>query len=149
MRKLKIPAFFDEHGLTLVTGGILALWIVMYAIGDPSTHWGAFFGNAIADWSGVLLIVLGSKYLMERGSKESKRQYDPRNHGAVRFLNEHSFSIFVIATLALWILVFNHTTPSAKWGQVAGNIVSEWTQALGLIFLTKKFRERGSEESKD
>ena len=149
MSKPPIRTFLDEHGLTLVTASVLLLWIVMYSVGDPSTHWGAFFGNAIADWSGVLLIVLGSKYLMERGSKESKRQYDRKHRGALHFLTEHSFSIFVVLTLAMWILVFNHTSPNAKWGQVAGNIVSEWTQALGLIFLTKKFRERGSEESKD
>jgi hypothetical protein len=38
--------------------------------------------------------------------------------------------------------------PDAKWGQVVGNIVSEWTQILGLVVLTKKLIERGSKESK-
>lgn len=120
----------------------------MYARSSQNTHWGAFFGNAIADWSGVVLMVLGTKFFMERGSKETERQADPKHRGIRRLLDEHSFSIFVIVTLAIWIVVFNHQDPNAKWGQVVGNIVSEWTQALGLIFLTKSLRERGSEESK-
>jgi len=35
----------------------------------------------------------------------------------------------------------------AKWGQVVGNIVSEWTQILGLVLMTKRFIERHSQES--
>jgi len=35
----------------------------------------------------------------------------------------------------------------AKWGQVVGNVVSEWTQILGLVVLTKRLIERGSKES--
>jgi hypothetical protein len=31
-----------------------------------------------------------------------------------------------------------------KWGQVVGNIVSEWTQILGLVLLTKRMIETGS-----
>lgn len=30
----------------------------------------------------------------------------------------------------------------AKWGQVLGNIVSEWTQIFGLVLLTKRLVER-------
>jgi hypothetical protein len=36
--------------------------------------------------------------------------------------------------------------PNSKWGQVVGNIVSEWTQILGLVLLTKRLMERGSKE---
>jgi len=32
-------------------------------------------------------------------------------------------------------------------GQVAGNIVSEWTQIIGLVLLTKRLIERHSKES--
>jgi len=32
---------------------------------------------------------------------------------------------------------------------VVGNIVSEWTQIIGLVLLTKKLVETGSKESKD
>ncbi len=149
MRGKLLRGFCSEHGLTIATCAILLLWIVLYMGSNQNTHWGAFFGNAIADWSGVVLMVLGTKIFMERGSKETKRQYDLKDKGIVRFLREHSFSIFVIVTLAVWIVVFDHQDPNAKWGQVVGNVVSEWTQALGLIFLTKRLKERGSEESKE
>jgi hypothetical protein len=35
-----------------------------------------------------------------------------------------------------------------KWGEVVGNIVSEWTQVLGLVLLTKRLVEAGSKESR-
>ena len=38
--------------------------------------------------------------------------------------------------------------PEAKWGQVVGNLVSEWTQTLGLVLLSKRFFERQSGEKK-
>jgi hypothetical protein len=38
--------------------------------------------------------------------------------------------------------------PNGKWGQVVGNIVSEWTQIFGLVLLTKKLIETGSRESR-
>ena len=34
--------------------------------------------------------------------------------------------------------------PSSKRGQVVGNIVSEWTQILGFILMTKRLIEVGS-----
>jgi hypothetical protein len=34
----------------------------------------------------------------------------------------------------------------SKWGQVVGNIVSEWTQILGLVLMTKRLMEAGSKE---
>ena len=40
-----------------------------------------------------------------------------------------------------------HMNPETKWGQVVGNIVSEWGQMAGLVFLTKRLTERGSKES--
>jgi hypothetical protein len=36
--------------------------------------------------------------------------------------------------------------PDSKWGQVVGNIVSEWTQVLGLVLMTKRLIEVGSKE---
>jgi hypothetical protein len=38
---------------------------------------------------------------------------------------------------------------TSKWGQVVGNIVSEWLQTLGLVLMTKIFIERGSKESRE
>ena len=41
---------------------MLGLWITFYCYSDPATHLGSFFGNAIADWSGSVIIILGTKY---------------------------------------------------------------------------------------
>jgi len=46
------------------------------------------------------------------------------------------------------VLLFAHSDSESKWGQVVGNIVSEWTQILGVVLLTKKLVEVGSKESK-
>ena len=35
-----------------------------------------------------------------------------------------------------------------KWGEVVGNMVSEWTQLLGLVLLTKRLIEDKSKESR-
>ena len=56
-----------RHSLTLVAGAILFLWIVLYARSSPRTHAGSFFGNAIADWSGLVVMVLATKHLYEKG----------------------------------------------------------------------------------
>ena len=45
-----------------------------------------------------------------------------------------------------WVVAFRRMDPNSKWGQVVGNIVSEWTQILGLVLLTKRLMERGSKE---
>jgi len=36
--------------------------------------------------------------------------------------------------------------PTSTWGQVVGNIVSEWAEAAGIVFLTKRRIEIGSKE---
>jgi hypothetical protein len=140
-------SFLHEHSLSLISAVILALWIVLYCLSDPETHLGSFFGNAIADWTGLLVTVLATKGLFEIGSAESKR---PLRHflSPVReFLEEHSLTVFLAATGALWIALFLKLNAHGRWGQVVGNIVSEWTQVFGLVVLTKKFLERGSKES--
>jgi hypothetical protein len=63
-------------------------------------------------------------------------------------LQEHSLSIFLIITGAVWIVLFARSEPNSKWGQVVGNIVSEWTQIFGLVILTKKLIETHSKESR-
>jgi len=35
----------------------------------------------------------------------------------------------------------------SKWGQVVGNIVSEWTQIFALVLMTKRLIEAHSKES--
>ena len=56
----------------MVAVGLLIVWVVGYRMLDPKTHLGAFFGNAIADWSGSVVIILGTKFLYEVGSSESR-----------------------------------------------------------------------------
>jgi hypothetical protein len=46
------------------------------------------------------------------------------------------------------VILYVHVDSESKWGQVVGNIVSEWTQALGLVLLTKKLIEKHSKESR-
>jgi putative Ca2+/H+ antiporter (TMEM165/GDT1 family) len=140
--------FSKRHGLSLVSAGIVTGLILLYHFSDEQGHWGSFFGNAIADWSGVLLMVLATKHLYEKNSAESKRDPKPKDANKIlEFIREHSLSIFLIITGAGWVAVFAHSNPQGKWGQVVGNIVSEWTQVLGLVLMTKKLIEAGSEES--
>ena len=143
----KKRSWFDRHSLSLVAIAILALWMVLYSRADQKTHLGSFFGNAIADWAGLVVMVLATKYLYERGSKESKQ---PRGLLPKRWeeaLRDHSLTIFLVITGGLWIALFARMNPEAKWGSVVGNIVSEWTQILGLVLMTKKLMEAGSKES--
>jgi hypothetical protein len=46
-----------------------------------------------------------------------------------------------------WVALYSVMNSEAKWGQVVGNIVSEWTQIFGLVLLTKRLIERHSKES--
>jgi len=141
-------SFWRHHSLSIAATAVLALWIVLYTRWDEKTHWGSFFGNAIADWTGLLIMVLATKFLYERGSKESKRP--PKRHPLVAWIpesvREHDLSIFIVATGVGWIIAFARMDPDSKWGQVVGNIVSEWTQILGIVLLTKYLTERGSKE---
>jgi membrane protease YdiL (CAAX protease family) len=143
----KKRSWFDRHSLSLVAIAILALWTVLYSRADQKTHVGAFFGNAIADWTGLVVMVLATKYLYERGSKESKQ---PRGLLPKRWeeaLRDHSLTIFLVITGGLWIALYAHLDSEAKWGSVVGNIVSEWTQILGVVLMTKRLMEAGSKES--
>jgi hypothetical protein len=149
LQKTKSQSFFDRHGLTIVAGCILAVWVVLYSVSDEKRHVGAFFGNAIADWTGVMVMVLATKHLYERGSKESKEPKRKLPNRLLEALREHSLTIFLLLTGAGWVLLYAHSDAESKWGQVAGNIVSEWTQIIGLVLLTKKLVEVGSKESKD
>ena len=56
----------------------------------------------------------------------------------LRFLQDHSLTIFLVLTGAAWIWLFAASSPNSKWGQVVGNIVSEWTQIFGMVLLTKR-----------
>lgn len=69
---------------------ILLAWIVLYSVSDEKRHIGSFFGNAIADWSGVVVMVLATKHLYERGSKESKSPKNKLPNHFLETLREHS-----------------------------------------------------------
>ncbi|MGE5111692.1 MAG: hypothetical protein ACM3JB_12590 [Acidobacteriaceae bacterium] len=147
-RKGREPGFFRRHSLGIVSCAILLSWILLYRVSNSETHWGSFFGNAIADWTGLVVMVFATKHLYERGSEESKQPPDGLFPGTLHHLRNHSLSIFLLLTGAFWIGLFVRSDPQGKWGQVVGNIVSEWTQILGLVLLTKRLIEWHSKESK-
>jgi hypothetical protein len=137
---------FRKHSLSLAALGGVVLLIVLYCLSNPSTHLGSFFGNAIADWTGVLVTVVMTKHLYEKGSAESKQPEGREKSAFLEFLREHSLTIFLLITGIAWVLAFKAMDPNSKWGQVVGNIVSEWTQILGLVLMTKRLMEVGSKE---
>jgi hypothetical protein len=137
--------FFKNHSLGVGVGAILALWLVMYHRSDPTTHIGAFYGNAVADWFGTFTFVLATKYCYEIGSHESRK---PRRRGGapMSWLIQHSLTILLGITGVGWTVLYWRMNANDKWGQVVGNVVSEWTQLLGLVVMTKYMREIGSKE---
>jgi hypothetical protein len=147
MGKRRKPGFIVEHSLSIVSLAILGVWILLYSRSTGQTHLGSFFGNAIADWSGVVMTVIGTKYFYEVGSAESRQPPDGFSARLRHHLRRHSLSIFLIVTGVAWAVLFASLDAQGKWGQVVGNIVSEWTQLLGLVLLTKKLMEKHSKES--
>jgi len=137
-----------KHSLGLAVGSIVALWFVLYERGDPSTHSGAFYGNALADWLGSLMIVITTKYFYELGSAESRQPHPRTRSRLTRFAIDHSLTIVLVVTGVAWGGLYSALDPQGKAGQVVGNIASEWTQLLGLVIMTKYLREIGSKESK-
>ena len=139
-------SFLRDHGLGLAIAAIMVLWLGLYVRADPDTHLGAFYGNATADWLGSLIIVIATKYFYEIGSAESRPPHPKGRSAVVRALVDHSLTILLLVTGAVWIGIYLRLPPNGKSGQVVGNVVSEWTQVLGLVVLTKYLGERGSKE---
>jgi hypothetical protein len=139
--------FLRNHSLSLIVSAILVVLVLLYTRADPSTHAGAFFGNAIADWLGMLVFVVATKYFFEVGSKESRQPPRHLHMRVARFLVRHSLTLVLVVTGAGWVAVFARSGVDAKWGAVTGNIVSEWTQILGLVLITKYAKETGSKDS--
>jgi len=140
--------WLHEHSLSIFSVALLLAWIVGYSSSSPDSRWGAFLGNSIADWSGSVVIILGTKFLYEVGSAESRPLKGRKSNRWLELLNEHSLLIFLAVTGIGWVLLYLRLNPQDKWGQVVGNIVSEWLQMAGLAFLTKRLIERGSKESR-
>ncbi|HZR65707.1 MAG TPA: hypothetical protein VFA85_11205 [Terriglobales bacterium] len=141
-------SFFHHHSLSIVSALILLCWIVLYIHSNPGKHWGGFFGNAIADWTGMVVTVLATKFMYEKGSAESRKPPQWLGNPVWAKLFEHSLSIFLGITGIGWIFLYASMDANSKWGQVVGNIVSEWTQIFGLLILTKKLVETHSKESR-
>lgn len=145
-RNAKTHGGLREHTLGLMIAGLLVMWFVLYARSDPATHLGSFYGNALADWLGTLLIVIATKYFYEIGSSESRKPHPKSRRLFVRFLVDHSLTIGLIVTGAVGAVSYARMDPNGKAGQVVGNVVSEWTQVLGLVVITKYTTEIGSKE---
>ena len=140
-------SFFRKHSLGLGALAVVVTLILAYIRSDPATHLGSFFGNAIADWTGVLVTVLMTKHLYEKGSAESRKPKGIWKSPVLEFLREHSLTVFLVITWIGWVWAFRRMDTGSRWGQVVGNIVSEWTQILGLVWMTKILMEVGSRES--
>ena len=141
-------SWFHEHSLSIVSVSLLLAWIVGYSCSSPETRLGAFLGNSIADWSGSVVIILGTKFLYEIGSAESRPLKNRKSNPLLELLYEHSLLIFLALTGIGWLVLYLRLNPQDKWGQVVGNIISEWLQMAGLVYLTKRLIERGSKESR-
>jgi hypothetical protein len=139
--------FWKRHSLGLVVLTVLALLLALYNSSDPKSHAGSFFGNAIADWSGVLVTVLATKWFFEKGSAESRQPRPKHRNAILEKLHEHSLTIFLALTGLGWVLLFVRFDPDSKWGTVVSNLVSEWSQQAGLVILTKHLFEWRSKES--
>ena len=74
MKRNRSPKqLLHRHSLSLAALGVVVLLIALYCRSNPTTHVGSFFGNAIADWTGVFVTVVVTKYLYEKGSTESRQ----------------------------------------------------------------------------
>jgi hypothetical protein len=142
----KRKSILRRHSLSLTALAFVILWILLYRHSHSDTHIGSFYGNAIADWTGVFVTIVMTKFLYEKGSAESRQPRKVLSSRVMELLREHSLSIFLVITGVGWIIAFLAMDPTSKWGQVVGNIVSEWTQILGLVLMTKKLIEVGSKE---
>ena len=140
--------FLRRHALSLTAIAILLSWIALYVYADPKTHRGSFFGNAIADWTGVVVTVIATKYFYEIGSAESRQPARRFRNRVSETIRDHSLTIFLGLTGAGWTLLYLKMDSEGKWGQVVGNILSEWTQLLGLVLLTKRLIEEKSKETR-
>ena len=118
--KSRRKGFLAQHSLSIACVGVLILWVVLFFSADPRTHWGSFFGNAIADSSGVVVTVSATKYLYERGSAESRKPPLDLRGPVWEAITDGSLTLFLLITGACWVAVYKHAEPDSKWGQVAG-----------------------------
>ena len=65
------PRWMREHSLTIVLVITWIGWIVYYARIDANGKTGQVIGNVVSEWGQLISLVWFTKYLYERGSKES------------------------------------------------------------------------------
>ena len=87
-------------------------------------------------------MVFATRYLYEKDSPESRPVAPKPLPRPFEWMREHSISTFLLVTGIFWVFLFMRMNPNAKWGQVVGNIVSEWTQSFGAVILTKQMIAR-------
>ena len=144
MLSSKHPSFLKRHSLSLAAALVVLFVLIAYTLSDPASHSGAFFGNAIADWTGVFVSVLATKHLSERKVRRPLPPGNPLSAHVSRLVHNHSLSLFLAVTGVAWLILYLQMNVEAKWGQVVGSLVSEWTQNLGFVFMTKRFMERNA-----
>ncbi len=140
--------FWKRHSLSLAAAAVLALWLVLYLKSNPASHAGSFFGNAIADWTGVVLTIIATKWFFEKGSRLSRQPHRVHRNPLLELIHEHSLTIFLFLTGCGWVALYLRMDPEGKWGTVVSNLVSEWSQQIGLVLLTKKLIEGGKQPEK-
>jgi hypothetical protein len=59
----EVAAFPSQDSLSHAAIGVVLLLIAFCRWSNPSTHIGLFFGNAIADWTGVFVTIVMTKFL--------------------------------------------------------------------------------------
>ncbi len=95
----------------------------------------------------MVCIVVATKYFFEQGSEESRRPPLIAQRSG-RGLSRRPFPDARAALTGLgWLWLYARMDPDGKWGQVVGNILSEWVQMIGLVLLTKGLFEEHSRES--
>jgi hypothetical protein len=146
--KQRSLSFVVRHSLSLTAAALLVTWTALYIRSDPATHWGAFFGNAIADWAGVVVTVVATKYLYERKARAKPAAGSPLPERLWHVWHDHSLTMFLLVTGLGWVALYMGLHPEDKWGQVTGSLVSEWTQTLGMVVMSKRLIERKAKDGR-
>jgi len=64
-----------------------------------------------------------------------------------KLLRDHSLTIFLVITGVGWVVLYAYMNSEAKWGQVVGKIVSEWSEIFRWLRLRKLLIEPQSNQN--